>query len=91
MRRFGDDDSMPDEFFYNEDTSDESERYEQPDEILRAMEMDNKELNQQLLFRTIRMLEVSEPKWNEKPLASKLKLIEKAYSYFLEIVSRPME
>lgn len=86
MKRFFNEDAMPDEFFSNEDGDGPAGGDVPQDDIERAIALDDKDLNQKILFKTIRMLESSEPKWDQKTLNAKLKLILKTYSYFLMIV-----
>ncbi len=85
MSRF-DGNNMPDEFFSNEDSFGEEVGRSPQDDIGHALMLDNKHLNQKILFKTITMLENSEPKWQSKTLNAKLKIILRTYSYFLGII-----
>lgn len=85
MKRFFNEEGMPDEFFYNEDSYEEFGGDPPQDDIEKAIALDNKDLNQKILFKTIKMLE-AEPRWHDKTLNAKLKLILKTYSHFLGII-----
>ena len=92
MKRFFDEEGIPEDFFSNEEGEEEyGEGYMDKEEVRRAMELDDKDINQKILFQTIKMLGTNEPKWSTKTMGAKIKLITKTYSYFLGMVETQIE
>lgn len=87
MKRFFDEneDNMPDDLFSNSDEYGDDEAYPR-DDIERAIALDHKDLNQKILFKTIKMLERTDEKWESRTLNSKMKLIQKTYRELLTLI-----
>ena len=79
--RYFDGDAFPEDFFPGTDGDEGHGGFDGQDEIERTFELEEKELNQKILFRTVRALERSMPDWKFLGLKLQRKLIKQQFEF----------
>jgi hypothetical protein len=87
MSRFSNEDEFPEDFFPGtEGEGDEEFDFGADEQFMRTLELDERDLNSKILFKTIKGLEKSWF-WRFKSPAKKLKMIKQAYLFYFELLT----
>jgi hypothetical protein len=84
--RYFDGDAFPEDFFPGADGGEGQEGSGVQDDIERTFELEERELNQRMLFRTVRTLERSVANWRHLSSRAQRKMIKDQFNFFLDLL-----
>lgn len=83
--RYFDGEAFPEDFFPGAG-GEEQGGYEGQDEIERTFELEEKEIHQKILFRTVRTLERSVANWRHLSTQAQRRMIKEQYHFYLSLI-----
>jgi hypothetical protein len=87
--RYFDGDAFPEDFFPGMDGTEGEEghgSFEEQDEVERAFELEEKEINQRILFQTVKTLERSVAGWRYKDLKTQRQMIKEQFEFYQSLI-----